>query len=102
SFGEPSVIIAIFRQPNTNMIETVDRIKAVLPELRASISPSLHLRIAMDRTTTIQASIHDVEITLLISISLIIIIVFVFLRNVWATIKIGRASCRGRGESLDV
>src|SRR5215475_5076625 len=86
SFGEPSVIIAIFRQPDANMIETVDRIKAVLPELRASISPSLHLRVAMDRTTTISASIHDVEITLLISISLVILVVFVFLRNVWATI----------------
>src|SRR5499433_319568 len=86
SFGEPSVIIAIFRQPDANMIETVDRIKAVLPELRSSISPSLHLRVAMDRTTTIRASIHDVEITLLISISLVIMVVFVFLRNVWATI----------------
>src|SRR5215475_4730161 len=86
SFGEPSVIIAIFRQPDANMIETVDRIKAIMPELSASISPSLHLRIAMDRTTTIRASIHDVEITLLISISLVIMVVFVFLRNVWATI----------------
>src|SRR5882762_3926999 len=86
SFGEPSVILAVFRQPDANMIETVDRIKAILPELRASISPSLHLRVAMDRTTTIRASIHDVEITLLISVSLVILVVFVFLRNVWATI----------------
>ncbi len=86
SFGEPSVILAVFRQPDANMIETVDRIKVILPELRASISPSLHLRVAMDRTTTIRASIHDVEITLLISVSLVILVVFVFLRNVWATI----------------
>ncbi|MBS1866195.1 MAG: efflux RND transporter permease subunit, partial [Acidobacteria bacterium] len=86
SFGEPSVILAIFRQPNANMIETVDRIMAILPDLRASISPSLHLRVAMDRTTTIRASIHDVEIALLISVSLVILVVFVFLRNVWATI----------------
>ena len=86
SFGEPSVILAVFRQPDANMIETVDRIKAILPELRASISPSLHLRVAMDRTTTIRASIHEVEITLLISVSLVILVVFVFLRNVWATI----------------
>ena len=86
SFGEPSVILAVFRQPGANMIETVDRIKALMPELSASISPSLHLRVAMDRTTTIRASIHDVEITLLISISLVILVVFVFLRNVWATI----------------
>ena len=86
SFGEPSVIIAIFRQPDANMIETVDRIKAIMPDLSASISPSLHLRVAMDRTTTIRASIHDVEITLLISISLVILVVFAFLRNTWATI----------------
>src|SRR6267154_805206 len=86
SFGEPSVILAVFRQPGANMIETVDRITAILPELRASISPSLHLRVAMDRTTTIRASIHDVEITLLISVSLVILVVFVFLRIVWATI----------------
>ncbi len=86
SFGEPSVIIAIFRQPDANMIETADRIKAIMPDLSASISPSLHLRVAMDRTTTIRASIHDVEITLLISISLVILVVFAFLRNTWATI----------------
>ncbi len=86
SFGEPSVILAVFRQPGANMIETVDRIKAIMPELSASISPSLHLRVAMDRTTTIRASIHDVEVTLLISISLVILVVFAFLRNVWATI----------------
>jgi multidrug efflux pump len=86
SFGEPAVILAVFRQPDANMIETVDRINAILPELRASISPSLHLRVAMDRTTTIRASIHDVEITLLISVSLVILVVFAFLRNVWATV----------------
>jgi len=86
SQGEPSVILAVFRQPGANMIETVDRIKAIMPELSASISPSLHLRVAIDRTTTIRASIHDVERTLMISISLVILVVFVFLRNVWATV----------------
>jgi multidrug efflux pump len=86
SQGEPSVILAVFRQPGANMIETVDRIKAIMPELSASISPSLHLRVAIDRTTTIRASIHDVERTLMISISLVILVVFLFLRNVWATI----------------
>jgi multidrug efflux pump len=68
------------------MIETVDRIFALLPRLRASISPSLHLNVAIDRTTTIRASVHDVEITLLISISLVILVVFAFLRSYWATI----------------
>ena len=84
--GEPSVMLAIFRQPGANMIETVDRINALLPWLRASISPSLHLNVAIDRTTTIRASVHDVEITLVISIILVILVVFAFLRNYWATI----------------
>jgi multidrug efflux pump len=68
------------------MIETVDRITALFPQLRASISPSLHLSVAVDRTTTIRASVHDVEVALIISILLVIFVVFAFLRNVWATI----------------
>ena len=84
--AKPGVIIAIFRQPGANMIETVDRILAILPFLRASISPSLHLNVAVDRTTTIRASVHDVEVALMISIVLVIFVVFAFLRNVWATI----------------
>src|SRR6266702_2261885 len=86
SSGKPAVLLAIFRQPGANMIETVDRIMAVLPQLRASISPSLHLSVAVDRTTTIRASVHDVEVALMISIVLVIFVVFAFLRNVWATI----------------
>ena len=86
SGGKPSVLLAVFRQPGANMIETVDRIMAVLPQLRASISPSLHLSVAVDRTTTIRASVHDVEVALMISIVLVIFVVFAFLRNVWATI----------------
>src|SRR5580704_17572607 len=86
SGGKRSVLLAIFRQPAANMIETVDRISAILPVLRASISPSLHLSIAVDRSTTIRASVHDVEITLVISIALVILVVFAFLRNTWATI----------------
>ena len=84
--GKRSVMLAVFRQPGANMIETVDRIDALLPWLRASISPSLHLDVAIDRTTTIRASVHDVEITLAISIVLVIFVVFAFLRNYWATI----------------
>jgi len=86
SNGKPGVLIAIFRQPGANMIETVDRIMAILPFLRASISPSLHLNVAVDRTTTIRASVHDVEVALMISIVLVIFVVFAFLRNVWATV----------------
>ena len=86
SGGKRSVLLAIFRQPAANMIETVDRINEILPVLRASISPSLHLSVAVDRSTTIRASVHDVEITLLISITLVILVVFAFLRSTWATI----------------
>src|SRR5438067_992353 len=84
--GKRAVLLAIFRQPGANMIETVDRVMALLPFLRASISPSLHLTVAVDRTTTIRASVHDVEVALMISIVLVIFVVFAFLRNVWATI----------------
>ena len=68
------------------MIETVDRVRALLPQLQASINPSIHSGVIIDRTTTIRASIHDVEITLVISVILVIFVVFVFLRNYWATI----------------
>src|SRR5277367_4163081 len=84
--GKRSVLLAIFRQPAANMIETVDRINAILPLLRASISPSLHLTVSIDRSVTIRASVHDVEITLIISIILVILVVFAFLRSTWATI----------------
>jgi len=86
SGGKRAVLLAINRQPAANMIETVDRINAILPLLRASISPSLHLNVAVDRSTTIRASVHDVEITLIISIILVILVVFAFLRSTWATI----------------
>jgi multidrug efflux pump len=86
SGGQRAVIIAIFRQPGANMIDTADRVTAILPWLRASISPSLHLGVIIDRTTTIRASVRDVEITLVISITLVILVVFAFLRNVRATI----------------
>jgi multidrug efflux pump len=84
--GKPAVLIVIFKIAGANVIQTVDRIKAALPSLEASISPLIHTSIVMDRTITIRAAIHDVEITLLISIVLVIFVVFVFLRDVWATI----------------
>src|SRR5450755_969993 len=86
SNGKRSVIIAIFRQPGANMIDTVDRIFAEMPRLSASISPSMHLLVSVDRTVTIRSSVHDVEISLIISVILVILVVFVFLRNVWATL----------------
>jgi multidrug efflux pump len=84
--GTPGVVLVVFRQPGANMIETVDRVRAMLPQLQASINPSIHLGVVIDRTTTIRASIHEVEITLIISVILVILVVFVFLRNYWATL----------------
>lgn len=83
--GKPSVLLVISRQPGANIIETVDRIKALLPELHAAISSAIDLSLILDRTTTIRASILDVEITLVIAIILVIIVVFAFLRDLRAT-----------------
>jgi multidrug efflux pump len=79
--GKPSVLVIVFRQPGANIIDTVDQIRAVLPQLEASIPHAINLRVAMDQTVTIRASVNDVEITLLISIGLVILVVFAFLRS---------------------
>ncbi len=86
SNGKPGVIVAIFRQPGANMIDTADRVKATLPWLRASVSPALHVDVIMDRTVVIRASVHEVERAMLVSIALVILVVFAFLRNYRATI----------------
>ena len=84
--GKPAVLLIIFRQPGANVIATVDRIRAVLPQLQASIPPTIQLSVIQDSTTTIRASVRDVEITLLLSIGLVILVVFVFLRDVRSTL----------------
>jgi multidrug efflux pump len=84
--GKPAVLIIIFRQPGANIIQTVDNVYALLPQLRASISPAINIDAVMDRTTTIRASVRDIEITLLISVVLVILVVFAFLRTVRATV----------------
>ena len=84
--SKPCVVVIINRQPGANIVDTVDRIDAVLPFLRASIPASVDLVVASDRTTTIRASVKDIQITLLITVVLVILVIFVFLRNVWATI----------------
>jgi len=84
--GKRAVLIVMFRQPGSNIIDTVDRVRALLPELRASISPAIDLSVLLDRTTTIRASFHDVQITLLLSIVLVVFVVFIFLRSPWATV----------------
>jgi multidrug efflux pump len=80
--GKPSVLLIIFREPGANIIETVDRLTALMPSLRNEISPTIDMNVVMDRTTTIRASILDVEETLVIAVVLVIIVVFVFLRDV--------------------
>jgi multidrug efflux pump len=81
SNGKPSVLLIIFRQPNANIIDTVDGIRAALPQLKAAIPQAIDLRVAMDQTLTIRASVDNVEQTLIISVILVILVVFLFLRN---------------------
>jgi multidrug efflux pump len=80
-----AVLMIVFRQPGANIIQAVDRVKAQLPELQASIPAAIKLDVALDRTTTIRASVSDIQITLVISIVLVVLVVFLFLRNLRAT-----------------
>jgi hydrophobe/amphiphile efflux-1 (HAE1) family protein len=84
--GSRGIILVIFKQPGANVIDTVDHIKAALPRLEASIPPSVHVGIIMDRTQTIRASVADVQFTLILSITLVVIVIFIFLRSFWATV----------------
>jgi multidrug efflux pump len=84
--GNPSILLIIFRQPGANIINTVDSIRAALPQLQAEIPQSIHLQVVMDQTITIRASVHDVEKTLLIAVCLVILVVFVFLREPRSTL----------------
>jgi multidrug efflux pump len=84
--GRRSALLIIFRQPGANIISTVDGIKAALPQLKASIDPSIILSIGLDQTQTIRASVSDIERTLLISVVLVVLVVFVFLREWRATL----------------
>jgi len=79
--GKPSILVILFRQPNANIIDTVDGIRAKLPQLKAAIPQSIDMRVAMDQTMTIRASVANVESTLIISVLLVIVVVFLFLRN---------------------
>src|SRR5580700_1779553 len=84
--GRISVSMGIGREPGANVIQTVDRIMALLPELRASIPPTVKLDTNFNRTTTIRASVNDIEFTMFLSVILVIMVIFLFLRNAWATI----------------
>jgi HAE1 family hydrophobic/amphiphilic exporter-1 len=83
---ERAVLIQIQRQPGANVIETIDRIKKTLPQLQASLPPSIKVDIVSDRTQTIRASVADVQFTLLLTIALVVAVIFLFLRTLWATV----------------
>ena len=80
------MLVILFRQPGANIIDTVDSVKAAIPQLMAAMPADMNLLIANDRTTTIRASLHDTEKTLLIAVALVTLVVFLFLRNVRATL----------------
>jgi multidrug efflux pump len=84
--GKPAIPLIILRQPGANIIDTVDRVKAELPSLKASIPAGIKLDVVLDRTTTIRASVREIERTLLIAICLVILVVFIFLRSPRATL----------------
>src|SRR5580704_2900000 len=84
--GKPSVLVILYRSPGANIIEAVDRVMALLPELRASISPAIDITPAVDRSTTIRASLSEVERTLILSFILVTMVVFFFLRSGRATL----------------
>ncbi|TMJ57961.1 MAG: nodulation protein [Alphaproteobacteria bacterium] len=84
--GKPAVLVFVYKQPGANIIETVDRVKAILPQLEASIPSAISVEMTLDRTVTIRASLHDVERTLMIAICLVVLVVFAFLRNVRAAL----------------
>lgn len=83
--GKPAILLPVFKLPGANVIDTVDKIKAMLPALQATAPRALHISVLSDRTTTIRASVQDVEETLLITIVLVVMVIFLFLRNFWST-----------------
>src|SRR5207302_9484195 len=83
---QPSVVVNIQRQPGANIIAVVDRIKVLLPQLRASLPSSVDVSILTDRTTTIRSSVQDVEFELMLTIGLVVLVMFIFLRNLAATV----------------
>jgi multidrug efflux pump len=86
SDGQPSVLVILYRQPNANIIETVDAVKAELPHLEAAMPADMNVNVAIDRSTTIRASLHDTEMTLVLAVLLVTAVVFAFLRNFSATV----------------
>ena len=84
--SRPAVLVDVRRQPGANIIQTVERIQALLPQLTASFPASVKVTVLADRTETIRASVHDVQFTMLLTIALVVMVIFVFLRKLWATV----------------
>ncbi len=84
--NKPAILLDIQRQPGANIIQTVDRIKRLLPSLISALPPSVHVTVLTDRTTTIRASVADVQFTLVLTVALVVLVIFLFLRKLWATI----------------
>ncbi|WP_288381149.1 efflux RND transporter permease subunit, partial [uncultured Massilia sp.] len=84
--GQPAVIVLVTRQPDANVIETVDGVRALLPSLQAQLPGDVTLQVASDRTNSIRASLHEIEFTLILSIILVVLVVSVFLRSIRATV----------------
>jgi hydrophobe/amphiphile efflux-1 (HAE1) family protein len=80
-----AVLVILFKQADANVIDTVERIRGVLPQLKKWIPPSIRMTVISDRTTTIRASVHDVQFSLLLSIALVVMVIFLFLRRFWPT-----------------
>jgi hydrophobic/amphiphilic exporter-1 (mainly G- bacteria), HAE1 family len=84
--GKRNVFLVIFKQPGSNVIKTVARINRALTHLEAAIPSNMHVTVLSDRTTTIRASVHDVQLTLMLTIALVVMVIFIFLRSIWATL----------------
>jgi len=84
--GERGVFLVVFKQPGANVIDTVDKIKSLLPRLVAAIPPAIKIEIISDRTQTIRAAVEDVQFTLMLTILLVVMVIFIFLRSFWATV----------------
>jgi len=83
--GQAGILLQVYKQPGANVIEIVDKVKEMLPRLTARIPPAIDVRVQLDRTTTIRASVEDVEFTLMLTIVLVVLVILLFLRNFWAT-----------------
>ena len=84
--GKPGILLLIYKQPGANIIDTVNEVRAALPKALTAVPPSIKVDQVIDRTTTIKASVEDVQFTLLLTIALVVMVIFLFLRNFWATV----------------